>query len=178
MTDENTIVTGTVSEITTATIAQLSAMGLIDIKKKKRMRRNWESALAYEYVEKFYGDYPHWFRVAIGPMPEGRNDPMYSMIRRWADVVVRMPDHMLIIELKMYAKPDVVGQINNYERLLPQTPMFRKWQEMPVKKKVVAALMDDDTKAYIESNNIETEVYRPKMFEEWYKEKILREKAE
>jgi hypothetical protein len=80
-----------------------------------------------------------------------------------------MPDHMLIIEGKMKCKPDVVSQLQNYRDLFPDTPDFDKYKNEPIKLKVVAAMMDEKTKEFIERNGIEVEIYRPSNFEEWYK---------
>ena len=161
----------------TATQSALDALiqsGAIKQPKQRRERVNWERLLMFEYVAKFYPEVPHWLRVEIGPMPAGKNDRIYTKTRRWADGVFRMPDHMLIIETKMKCKPDVVSQLLNYKRLLPETPMFRKYADLPIKLKLVAALIDEDTIKFIESHDIEVEVFKPSNFEDWYKFTIER----
>jgi hypothetical protein len=176
MSDE-TVINSSVQEIADATISRLIAAGLIDPKKKeKKQRVNWERLLAYEYVEKFYQEVPHWFRIEVGPMPAGKTDLIYSKTRRWADCVLRMPDHMLCIEFKMKAEPSVVSQLMHYGELLPQTPIFKKYSQIPVKIKVVAAMVDDTTHKFIESQGIDVEIYKPANYEAWYKQTILKEK--
>jgi hypothetical protein len=174
---ENVIIESSVQEIADATISRLIAAGLITGKKQERTKRiNWERLLAYEYVEKFYSEVPHWFRIEVGPMPRGETDLLYSKTRRWADCVLRMPDHMLVIEFKMKAEPAVVSQLMHYGQLIPETPLFKKYRGLPVKIKVVCAMIDDITHQFIESQGIDVEVYKPGNFEEWYKAVILKEK--
>ena len=166
-----------VPDMVNAQISALIATGVIAQPKKRRKGMKWESKLAYEYVEKFYSTYPRWFRVSVGPVPGGNNDPLYYKLRRWADVIVRMPDHMLIMEVKMLAKPDVVGQLKNYEMLFPQTPMFDKYKDLPLKTKVVCSLIDGATQQFIEQNGIEVEVFRGTNFEDWYQQTIVNKRT-
>ena len=155
-------------------IGSLIASGIIAPAKKRRKGMNWESKLAYEYVQHFYPNYPAWFRVSVGPLPGGDSNPIYSKLRRWADVIIRMPDYISLIEVKMMAKPDVVGQLLNYEKLFPQTPMFEKYWSLPVRKKVVCSLVDLATKEFIESQGIEVEVWKASNYDDWYNQVILK----
>jgi len=164
----------TVASLVDQRIAALIGTGTIAPGKKRRKGRNWESKMAYEYVSKFYANQPTWFRVSVGPVPGGSNDPLYYKLRRWADVIVVMPKEVLIIETKMMAKPDVVGQLNNYAQLFPQTPMFERYWSRPVKKRVVCSLIDGATKEFIESSGIEVEVFKGSNYEEWYNAVILK----
>lgn len=172
---ETEIVNSSVQEVSTAVISTLIAAGLIDPKKKeKKARVNWERLLAYEYVEKFYAETPHWFRIEVGPMPKGETNPIYSKTRRWADCVLRMPDHMLCIEFKMKAEPNVVSQLVHYAELVPQTPIFKKYSQIPVKIKVVCAMIDDITHKFIEEQGIDVEIYKPSNYEAWYQQVMLK----
>ena len=170
--------TTTVQEIADATITRLIAAGLIQPKGAKRKRVNWEREISNEYLGKFYSQMPHWTRIEVGPIPPGSNELLYSRTRRWADAIVRETDHMLIIEFKMKADQDVVGQLMNYRQLLPQTPMFVKYKDLPVKCRVVAAMCDDNVKALIEGNGIELEMFKPMNYERWYTEKILKKQEQ
>ena len=171
---DGTTQTTTVQEIADATITRLLAAGLIQPKGAKRKRVNWEREISNEYLARFYPEMPHWTRIEVGPMPKGENADLYSRTRRWADAVVREPDNMLIVEFKMRANQDVVGQLMNYRQLLPQTPMFIKYKDLPVKCRVVAAMCDEQIKALIEGNGIELEMFQPRNYEKWYTEKILK----
>jgi hypothetical protein len=133
--------------------------------------------LSYEYVNKFYAETPHWFRIEVGPIPNGDTTNLYARTRRWADAVLRMPDHLLIIEFKMKAEPSVVSQLEHYGQLLPQTPLFKKYRNEPVKIKIVAAMVDEQVHKYIESRGIEVEIYKPSNYDQWYKQVILKEKS-
>lgn len=171
--------TTTVNAIADATIARLIAAGLINPNgKQKKKRINWERILAFEYVEKFYAEIPHWYRIEVGPVPGGRTESIYAKTRRWADCVVRMPDHMLVIEFKMKAEPSVISQVLVYKELVPQTALFKKYALLPVKAMVVAAMVDDVTHKFIESQGVDLEIYQPSNFEAWYKQVILKEKTE
>jgi hypothetical protein len=155
-----------------ATQSALDALiksGAIKPPKARRERTNWERLLMFEYIAKFYPTIPHWMRVEIGAVPGQEHNPLYSKTRRWADAILRMPDHMLIIEGKMKSKPDVVSQLLNYKRLLPETPLFTKYCDLPIKMKLVCALIDDDTSAFVKEAGIEVEVFKPSNFEEWYR---------
>lgn len=81
---------------------------------------------------------------------------------------------MALIEVKMLAKPDVVGQLLNYAVLFPQTPMFEKYWSLPVKLKVVCSLTDEVTKKFIESQGIEVEIWKASNFDAWYEQVILK----
>jgi len=179
MTETGELVTTTsVQEIADATITRLIAAGLINPNKEKKKRVNWEREISNEYLARFYPQMPHWTRIEVGPIPPGSNELLYSRTRRWADAVVRETDHMLIIEFKMKADQDVVGQLMNYRQLLPQTPMFIKYKDLPVKCRVVAAMCDDNVKALIEGNGIELEMFKPMNYEKWYTEKILKKQEQ
>jgi hypothetical protein len=175
---ETLVVNSSVAEISKEVIASLMASGLVEPKRKGKVQRtNWERLLAYEYIGKFYANMPHWFRVEVGPTPNGSNDRLYAKTRRWADCVVRMPDHLLIIEFKMKVEPAVVSQLEHYSQLLPETPQFEKYRNEPVRIKIVGALIDDKVHAYIESRGIDVEMYQPSNYEAWYKQVILKEKV-
>ena len=179
MTEISTSATTTsVQEIADATITRLIAAGLIAPKGEKRKRVNWEREISNEYLARFYPDKPHWTRIEVGPIPPGENTILYSRTRRWADAIVRDTDNLLIIEFKMRANQDVVGQLMNYRQLLPQTPMFSKYKELPITCRVVAAMCDEQTKALIEGNNIQLEMFTPRNYEKWYTEKILKKQEQ
>jgi hypothetical protein len=154
---------------TDAVMTALITSGAVKAPKAKRERVNWERLLMYEYVAKTYGNIPHWFRIEVGPIPNGGKNPIYARTRRWADAIIRMPDGILIIEGKMKAKPDVVSQLLNYRQLFPLTPLFQKYKDEPIELKLVVALIDDETKTFVENAGIEVEVFRPSNFEEWYR---------
>ena len=171
---DGTTTTTTVQEIADATITRLLAAGLIQPKGQKQKRVNWERQISYEYLQRFYPDVPHWTRIEVGPMPPGENSFLYSRTRRWADAVVREPGNMLLIEFKMKAMPDVAAQLLNYKDLLPQTPLFYKYKDLPIKCLVVTALCDEQTSKFIKSQGIELEMFTPMNYEKWYTEKILK----
>jgi hypothetical protein len=159
-------------------MSALIKAGVVKVPTTARKRVNWERLLMYEYVNMFYGDQPHWFRVEVGQIPGGNNDPLYSRLRRWADCIIRMPDYMLLIEGKMRVKVEVVSQMQTYKNLLPQTPLFTKYKDLPIKMLLVCAMIDDETRKFVESAGIEIAVFKPSNFEDWYKYIIQKGTAE
>lgn len=167
----------TMSDITESVAAKLIASGAFQLAKKKGKRRNWENEMGYEYIEKFYGTHPRWFRVGLGKKPGNDNGNYYNRLMRYADCVIRMPDHILLFEFKMIAKPDVVAQLLNYKDLFPDTAYFSKYREEQIKLKVVASLVDQATIEFIQKYDIEFEQYQPSFFNEWYG-KVIEKKTE
>lgn len=155
-------------------MSALQASGQVVTQKVKRTRVNWERLLAFEYVDKMYRDYPHWFRIEVGPIPGNGQNALYGRTRRWTDAVIRMPDHIILLEFKMKAIPDVASQLLNYRDLFPQTPLFSKYKDEPIKLIVVAAMSDEATRTFIEKQGIEYVEYRPSNFDQWYKQVIER----
>ena len=159
--------------VTQSVISTLTAKGMIKPMRQRAEQVNWEKLLAREYVGKFYENKPKWFRIEVGPIPHNDTTGIYSRVRRWADAIIRMPDHMLIIEFKMKAQPGVISQIQHYATLFSQTPGFEKYWNEPLKLKVVVALDDPLIKQMAENNGIEYENYKPSNYEAWYKKVIL-----
>ena len=160
------------SELSKSVVAELMAAGMIAQPKQKRKRVDWERLLVYEYVQTNYLDVPHWFREEVGPLPPGSNPMLYAKTRRWADAIVHLPDKTLLIEGKMKAEPNVIGQVLNYKNLIPQTPMLAKYKNLPVRPRVITAMVTDQVKELIENSGIEVEIFKPSNYEEWY-EKVM-----
>lgn len=157
-----------------AVIETLIKSGAIRVPQYKRKRTAWERILVKEYIQANYANVPHWIRVEVGPIPGTDNPLLFSRLRRWADAVIIMPDHILVIEAKMKADVNVIGQLLLYASLVPQTPLFARYAKLPVKAKVVTAMITDEVRRAIESAGIEVEVFKPSNFEQWYAEKILK----
>jgi len=154
---------------TDSVMTALIQSGAIKGAKTQHTRVNWERVMAWEWGEMFYKDYPKWYRVEIGAIPGGNNDPLYSRTRRYADLIIHKPDETLIVEFKMKAIPDVAGQLKNYKILFPDTPMLKRYANLPIRLILVCAIVDDQTRTFIEELGIEIVVYRPKNFEDWFK---------
>jgi hypothetical protein len=178
MTEFSGINAETVQAIADTTIARLAANGMLSTGKKRIKRHNWENQMAYEWATKYYNDHPKWFRVGVGPDPDSKGDPLYYKLKRYADLIVRLPEEILIVEFKMMAIPDCVGQLLNYMELFPQTPQFMKYKDEPRKGMVVCGMVDQSTKEHIERNGFEVEIWQSKGFEDWYKMKILKQEIE
>lgn len=163
-----------VKSTASAVLETLIKSGAIRVPQYKQKRTNWERILAYEYIKTNYANIPHWIRVEVGPLPEGDNPLLFSRLRRWADAIIIMPDHIKVLECKMKADVSVIGQVLLYASLVPQTPLFARYAHLPVKPVVVTAMITDEVKRAIESAGIEVVIFKPSNFEQWYAEKILK----
>lgn len=163
-----------VKSTASAVLETLIKSGAIRVPQYKQKRTNWERILAYEYIKTNYANIPHWIRVEVGPLPEGDNPLLFSRLRRWADAIIIMPDHIKVLECKMKADVSVIGQVLLYASLVPQTPLFARYAHLPVKPVVVTAMITDEVKQAIESAGIEVVIFKPSNFEQWYAEKILK----
>lgn len=163
-----------VKSTASAVLETLIKSGAIRVPQYKQKRTNWERILAYEYIKTNYANIPHWIRVEVGPLPEGDNPLLFSRLRRWADAIIIMPDHIKVLECKMKADVSVIGQVLLYASLVPQTPLFARYAHLPVKPVVVTAMITDEVRQAIESAGIEVVIFRPSNFEQWYAEKILK----
>jgi len=114
-----------VKSTASAVLETLIKSGAIRVPQYKQKRTNWERILAYEYIKTNYANIPHWIRVEVGPLPEGDNPLLFSRLRRWADAIIIMPDHIKVLECKMKADVSVIGQVLLYASLVPQTPCSR-----------------------------------------------------
>ena len=169
-------VKSSVAEISKEVIAQLTAAGMVNIPRQKRRRIDWERILVLEYVVSKYRETPYWIREGVGPLPEGAEAAYYSRTRRWADAIVRDTDAMIIIEGKMSVEPSVIGQLLNYKNLLPQTPMLRKYNELPIIMRVVTAHLKPGMQDLLENAGIEVEVFRPSNYDQWEQQVLLKNK--
>jgi len=170
MVDETTQV---LDELTDRIMARLIAQDLLKTPKRKKKYRSWEREFAYEYMDKFYKEYPKWFKIEVGKLPPGKENVIYTKVRRWADCILLDNDHIVIFEFKMIAKPGVVSQILLYKDLFKETPEFRRYHEWPVKLKIVCAKIDEHTERLAKEHGIEVEVYRPSFYDEWIKETVI-----
>jgi hypothetical protein len=150
-------------------MSALIQSGVVKAPRAKKKRMNWERVLAWEYGEKFYKEHPKWYRIEVGAIPGGKNEAIYARVRRYADLVIHLPDETLIIEFKMRAVPDVVAQLQNYKLLFPQTPQFKKYANLPIRLILVCSLIDEATKTFVENAGIEVIMYKGKNYEEWFK---------
>jgi hypothetical protein len=172
------VVNTSVGEITKEVLAHLYASGAIKVPQQKKKRIDWERLLIYEYISKFYSTTPHWIREEVGPMPPGEPNLLYNRTRRWADAIIRNEDHILVLEGKMKCEPAVIGQLLNYRDLIPQTPMLFKYRELPVKMRVITALITDEVHALLEKADIDVEIYQPTNYQAWYDQVVLKIKRE
>ena len=67
----------------------------------------------------------------------------------------------------MKAEPSVIGQLLNYRNLLPQTPLFYKYREIPIEMQLVCAKVDKDTEELVKQAGIEVIMFKPSNYDQW-----------
>ena len=174
--EQGIVINSSVSEISKEVIAQLAASGLINNPKQKRRRIDWERILVLEYVLDNYRETPYWIREGVGPLPDTGDAAFYARTRRWADAIIRAPEAMIIVEGKMSVEPSVIGQLLNYRNLLPQTPMLRKYNELPIIMRVVTAHLKPGMQKLLEDAEIEVVTYKPSNYDQWEQQVLLKGK--
>lgn len=76
----------------------------------------------------------------------------------------------------MSVEPSVIGQLLNYRNLLPQTPMLRKYNELPIIMRVVTAHLKPGMQDLLENAGIEAETYKPSNCDQWEEQVLLKGK--
>jgi hypothetical protein len=120
----------------------------------------------------------HWFqmRVRLGDLPRGigsaaADESEREMLRgafaRWADAIVELPDRTELIEAKIVAHPESLGQLDLYRRLLPLTPTLSHRKHLPVTPVLLYAVPDAMVLEVARERGIMTEQYRPPWVDEY-----------
>ena len=158
----------TIEDITDAVTQRLFLRGTIAPPVKKRLRMNWESRFAREYISKVFPNEMVWFRKEVGPVPVTTNPELYKKIRRWADCIILLSDVVIIQEYKMRPEIKAVSQIYAYLQLFPETPEFLRIKDMPLRGQIVTTDRDNATERLAKSWGIEYVIYKPTFYQEWF----------
>ena len=139
---------------------------------RKTTNRKWherEMRLVREFIERFFGDYPHALRVRLGQVPAKRRHPHLSpeeerllgVFRRMVDGVVFMPDRVILIEGMILPRADPIGFLEHYAELFPETPELAEHRSKPIEKKIVCAIEDPAITAFARTEGIGVIVWCP-----------------
>ena len=148
------------------------------------LTRFGETRMLSEYVSAQYPGAEAFFRVRLGPLTtladsRGLTDEERAMLgsfRRWADVVVVTPRELIVIEGKMRAKPDALGQLRLYRGLLLQTPELARFLDRPVALELVVAIEDPAVSRIAGEFGVRVRIYKPSWLAEWLAEVRPRER--
>lgn len=162
-----------VNQASDATVTRLLQANLLATPQKKKARISWERNLSWEWANQYYLNYPKWFRQGVGNYPEAGKSLTYSKLRQYADIIIRLPDSIIIAECKMNPKPSIVSQLENYIMKFPLTPEFQKYKDAPVKGVIVSAMDVQDVHDMCDRYKIQYVVFKPSNFDAWYKQYIL-----
>ena len=136
------------------------------------MARQLEARLVNEWLFANYPTSLQWRRVRLGPVPTKEYAAMYKVILRWADAIAFDGNTVVIIEGKMRPEPGAISQLEEYEKLLRQTPEFAHYWDRPVKKVLLTTIVDENLKQSCEQRGIAYEVYTPKWAEDYLRQKF------
>lgn len=110
---------------------------------------------------------PTW---AIPSIKDGVPAEIYMIYQRWADAIVIRATDIIIIEGKIRLGPGVISQIKLYEQLLPKTPRFFEFKELPIRLIILTAMRDPEVEALAASEGIEVVVFSPDWVIDYLKE--------
>ena len=136
----------------------------------KRRRRSLESRLVYEWTVANYRTAFSWRKKHLGPLPDVKKPSYYSMLRRWADLVVDLPDKVIIVEAKMRPDPGAISQLELYKKLLPLTPELTPCHGKPIELVFLTTMRDEMVEDLCKEKGIRYVVYQPKWVKEYWEE--------
>lgn len=129
-----------------------------------------ENKLLYEYQQMFYPTALMWRRVRVGALPQGREEAVYGVLRRFVDGVVSTGKAVILIEAKIEPSAEAVGQLMQYRELFPETPEFSQLKDLPIFCKLITVEEQETIRKVAEASNIEYVVFAP----EWAVEELKR----
>jgi len=120
-----------------------------------------ESELVNKWLWKFHRTALQWRRVRLGVVPSHEMARLYSVILRWADAIFVEDAIVYIVEAKLRAKPDAIGQLLLYQKLFRVTPEFQQYWKYPIKLVFLTMLTDLAVVELCTEHEIQYEVYVP-----------------
>lgn len=134
----------------------------------QQLERRFVNDYAWEHLQNV-----HWqTRVRLGPLPPGKEAAEYSVVGRWADVLVFEPNRVTIIEAKLEPNAKAVGQLDEYAKLFTQTLRFQRYWDSEIRKVLLTTRIDDSVREVCTDHNVWYEVYRPEWIKYWEKRRF------
>jgi len=137
--------------------------------REKRMLADW---LARNYPAERVQE-----RVWLGPIVRGELMPGPGVTERvllpfgggWADALVLLPDRTLLIECKIRANPEAIGELQLYERLFRRTEEFRDRWDLPLELVLLYAYGRREVLELAKELGITLIEFRPSYIREYYR---------
>jgi hypothetical protein len=135
----------------------------------KTGRRPWSTELLREWAALKYPGVHLYENLRLGPTTSSLVNVTVTpaleaalRVNNWyADGVLILPAEIKLIEAKVKAVPNAVGQVLFYLRLVRTTPALSTFPHLPVNPMVLFAEKDPDVIAFAQGLGCEVEVYTP-----------------
>jgi len=145
---------------------------------------DWEADFLNEYLASRYRGEMIFSRLRLGTVPATAIPPtadiwerkVWGNIRFWADAVVVTDQKLILIEAKIKPSPGVLGQIEIYRRLLPQTPELKPFFPRDVEAQLVYCIEFPLIVALAREKGIRAIQFPYSRLREWMEQKTPREK--
>ena len=145
--------------------------------KEKRQWQAREMRLVSEFLAERYSDYTTQTRVRLGSVhPDLQPEKLspaelraMGVWRRWADAIVFMPDHLVLIEAAIRPSPGDISQLELYKHLLPLTPELAEHKEKPIEPLLLYALEDPVIVGMARERGIQVVYFHPGWVDDYLK---------
>lgn len=134
-----------------------------------------EGRLVVEWVQAFHPSALQWRKVRLGPLPNVREKAIYSVLRRYADLIFIEDRTVFIVEAKIRPEPGALGQLDLYAQLFPKTPEFSEFSTYPIKTILLTTTLDKEVKKLAAEYGTEYVVFAPDWAKEYVQSIILRQ---
>ena len=120
-----------------------------------------ESILLVKWMAKFHRTDLQWRRVRLGQVATKEEAKYYKVILRWCDAIFIEDGFVNIVEAKLRPDLGVIGQLEGYQKLFPQTPEFQVYKDWPVKMILLSPYLDLNVAELCKDKGIIYEVWEP-----------------
>ena len=118
-----------------------------------------ETLMRSRWVKKLSNEFPRWYNVRMGKLPDVPMAGMFKVILGYADLVYIDDDIVQIVEFKVRDFRGAIGQLLSYKQEFAKTPEFAPYKDFPISLRLVASKHDDATEELAISENITYEVF-------------------
>lgn len=118
-----------------------------------------ESDLVRLWLWKFHRESPQWQRVRLGSLPDKEGARLLLVTLRWADAVFVENGAVHIVEAKLVPNAGAIGQLLQYHDLLPHTPEFSAYRNMPIRLILLVPFVALDIVEMASKHDIDYEVF-------------------
>lgn len=127
----------------------------------RKLRVGKEKALLNAWLLENHATDTQWRNVRLGPIPVAEMARAFSVIRRYADAIFLKDGVVHIVEAKVRPNPGVVGQLEHYAMLFPDTPEFQQFQNWPIKMILLSSVPDLMLLDLVAKKNIDMVIMTP-----------------